>query len=162
MGNSVLHVSAYKLTDLLSAAGATIGVIIAGTIFLQFLSAKYMELGGRYRELASEYRGKREDEARHGPLQAEIRLYRRRLRLMHRASVLAAVAELCFLLAVLSGGLSMLYPPQRIFKFTGTVGLFLGLGVMGGAVALEIIEIVLARDEVGHESADLDDRVRDA
>ncbi len=35
---TILQISDYKLTDLLSAAGATIGVIIAGTIFLQFLT----------------------------------------------------------------------------------------------------------------------------
>ena len=161
MGGSIWRVSDYKLTDLLSAAGATIGVIIAGTIFLQFLSTKYTELSGRYREMALEYRKRREDEPRHGPLQAQIRLYRRRLRLMHLASCVAAISELCFLLAVLAGGFSMLYPPQRAFKYIGTAGLFAGLLLMAAAVALEFIEIVLTFSEVSRETADLDDRARD-
>lgn len=32
MPSSLLHVAEHKLTDLVSSAGATIGVIIAGTI----------------------------------------------------------------------------------------------------------------------------------
>jgi uncharacterized membrane protein YraQ (UPF0718 family) len=160
MGGSVWRVSEYKLTDLLSAAGATIGVIIAGTIFLQFLSTKYTELSSRYREMALEYRGRRQDEPRHGPLQGELRLYRRRLRLMHLASCLAAIAQMCFLAAVLAGGLSMLYPPQRAFKFLGTAGLFSGLLMMAAAVAIEFVEILLSRSELAHETADLDDLAR--
>jgi hypothetical protein len=61
----LLAVSDYKLTDLLSTAGATIGIIIAGTIFLQFVNTKYLELSGRYRELACEYRGVPGEHGRH-------------------------------------------------------------------------------------------------
>ena len=42
----MLEVSAYKLTDLLGSAGATIGTFIGGTIFLQFLSSKYVDTQG--------------------------------------------------------------------------------------------------------------------
>ena len=149
--------SDYKLTDLLSSAGATIGVIISGTIFLQFLSTKYMELAGRYRELAQEYRAGRAGESRHGMLQRELRLYRRRLRLMNWASWLAAVALLCFLGAVLAGGFSMVYPSVVALRGVGSLGLFLGLVLMAVAVLLELIESFLGRHELGHESGDLDD-----
>src|SRR3954447_5804691 len=103
MSQSLWDVAEYKLTDLLSAAGATIGIIIAGTIFLQFLSSKYTELSGRYRELATEYRGAEREKPRHAPLRTQIQVYRRRLVLLNRASWLGAVALLCFLLAVLVG-----------------------------------------------------------
>src|SRR4051794_28902861 len=100
----------YSLTNLLGAAGATIGIIIVGTIFLQFMSTKAIELTGRYRDLTSEYRGIGENEARHGRLQTQIRLYRRRLQLMTYASCLASLAMLCLLSAMLAGGLSVLFP----------------------------------------------------
>jgi hypothetical protein len=160
MGWRLFSVSDYKLTELLSSAGATIGVIIAGTIFLQFMSTKYSELCSRYRELAGEYRGRQPNEPRHVPLQSEIRLYRRRLRLMNRASGLAAMALMCFLVAVLAGGMSMLYPSLRLYKFIGTAGLFLGLILIAGAVSHELAEIILSRHELGDEIADLDDPVR--
>ena len=79
---------------------------------------------------------------------------------MHRASTLAAVALLCFLLAVLAGGLSILNPPFRAYKAVGTIGLFGGLILMAGAVSLELAEILTARHELGDELADLDDHIR--
>lgn len=147
----------YKLTDLLSSAGATIGVIIAGTIFLQFLSTKYTELAGRLREITDAYRGVDDKQGRHGPLQSQIRGYRRRLGFLNWASTLAAVAVLCLLAGVLAGGLSMVFPPVRTIKVVGTIGLLTGLLLIGAGVLLELIEGVLARHEIGDEIADLDD-----
>ena len=150
----------YKLTDLLSTAGATIGIIIAGTIFLQFVNTKYMELAGRYRELAREYRGVPGEHGRHAPLRTLIQRYRQRLVLLNRASWLAAVALLAFLSAVLIGGLSMLFPPVVAFRTAGTGGLMGGLLLILIAVMLNLMESVMARTEIGDEIADLDDEAR--
>jgi|GEM_PF-2574421 len=160
MPSPLFAVSDYKLTDLLSSAGATIGIIIAGTIFLQFLSSKYVELSGRLRELTGEYRAKQDREPRHAPLRAQIQIYHRRLVLLNRASWISAVALLCFLAAVLAGGLSMAYPPVRAIKTVGSVGLLVGLLLIGAAVLLELIESVLARHEIADEIADLDDEAK--
>lgn len=154
------EIAEYKLTDLLSSAGATIGVIIAGTIFLQFLSSKFTELGERYRELTQEYRGVSGEQTRHKPLRTQIRNYRHRLVLLNRASWLAAVALLCFLAAVLAGGLSLAFPPIRAFKVVGTAGLGAGLVLVAVAVALELCESVAARREILEEISDLDDEVK--
>ncbi len=150
----------YKLTDLLSAAGATIGIIIAGTIFLQFINTKYLDLSGRYRELASEYRGVPGEHGRHGPLRSLIQRYRRRLILLNRASWISAVALLCLLVAVLLGGLSILFPPIVAFRAGGTFGLMLGLLLIGIAVFMNLMESILARSEIGDEIADLDEEAR--
>src|SRR5689334_16725757 len=83
-----MHVAEFKLTDLLGSAGATIGIIIGGVIFLQFLSSKYDSLAGRYRELTRDYRGQGQSH-RHESLQYQIRVYRRRLRLLNSGSWLA-------------------------------------------------------------------------
>lgn len=161
MLESFLNVAEYKLTDLLSSAGATIGVIIAGTIFLQFVSNKYSELAGRYRELTREYRGSSDGDCRHNLLQTQIRSYRRRLWLLNRGSRVASVALTCFVLAVLAGGLSMAYPPVRVFKWIGSWALGLGLALVGMAVLMHWAESVLAWREVGHEIGDLDDPVKE-
>lgn len=160
MFEALPDVAEYKLTDLLSSAGATIGIIIAGTIFLQFLSAKYQELAGRYRALTREYRTGGVGDTRHGLLQSQIRAYRRRLRLINRASWLAAIALLCFILAVLAGGFSVMYPPIRYFKWIGTAGLICGLTLIGAALFLEISESVLAEHDHAEEVGDLDDPVK--
>jgi hypothetical protein len=80
--------------------------------------------------------------------------------LLNRASWLGAVALLCFLLAVLVGGLSMAYPPVRALKTLGTVSLFAGLFLVGAAVSLELRETVLTRREIEEEIADLDDEAK--
>ncbi len=51
-----MEISDDKLTDLLGSAGATIGIIIAGAIFLQFMSTKAIELTTHSRELTGDYR----------------------------------------------------------------------------------------------------------
>lgn len=160
MAGYLPKVAEYKLTDLLSSAGATIGVIIAGTIFLQFLSTKFTELGGRYRELTREYRGVESEHGRHQPLRSQIRNYRHRLVLLNRASCLAAIALLCFLVSVLAGGLSMAFPPIRAYKAVGTTGLASGLVLMAIAVGFELSESILARKEILDEISDLDDEAK--
>lgn len=152
----MLEVANYKLTDLLSSAGATIGVIIGGVIFLQFLSSKYVELANRYRDLTKDYREGSGGDGRHGPLQFLIRVYRHRLWLLNRASWLAGGALLCFIVSVLAGGLSMAFPPVGAFKVVGSVGLLVGLILIGGAVVLEVWESILTRHEIASEVADLD------
>jgi hypothetical protein len=156
----MFEVSDYKLTDLLSSAGATIGVIIGGVIFLQFLSSKYVELANRYRDLTKDYRDGDGGDGRHGPLQTLIRVYRSRLVLLNRASWLAGGALLGFIAAVLAGGLSMAFPPVVVFKAIGSMSLLLGLLLIGSAVALELWESVLSRHEIGEEIADLDEPVK--
>ena len=148
MPTFALTVAEYKLTDLLSSAGATIGVIIAGTIFLQFVSTRYTELAGQYRQITGEYRKVEAGQGRHDPLRTQIRVYRRRLVFLNRASCLGAIALLCLLSAVIAGGVSMLFPPWRIVKVFGTGGLLAGLALIGGAVSLELVETILARVEI--------------
>lgn len=153
-------VAPYKLTDLLSSAGATIGIIIAGTIFLQFLSNKSIELSGRYRQLTGEYRGVNNEQNRHAPLRTQIRLYRRRLNLLNWASWTAALALLNFLLAVIAGGTSLLYPPVVAIRTVGTAGLLVGLILIGIAVSIDLVESILSRKELEEEIADLDEEAR--
>ena len=80
--------------------------------------------------------------------------------LLSRALWLAAVALLCLLLAALSGGLSMIYPPVVQIRTVGTTALLAGLLLIGIAVAIDLTESIMARKEIEYEIADLDDEVR--
>ncbi|MBX9677256.1 MAG: DUF2721 domain-containing protein [Gemmataceae bacterium] len=150
-------IAEFKLTDLLSGAGATIGVIIAGVIFLQFLSSKYNELLNRYHTLTSDYRKGGAAETRHGILQSQIRLFRLRMRLINWASWIAAGAVNFFIIAVIAGGMSMVFPEAGIVKWIGACGLFLGLIAIAAAVFVKLYESVLARHDGNDEAGDLDD-----
>jgi hypothetical protein len=150
-------VSEFKLTDMLGAAGATIGVIIAGVIFLQFLSSKYTELAGRYREFTEEYRKGEAGEGRHNRLQSQIRLYHRRLRLLLRASWLAGIAVMLLITSIFAGGVSRILPEAVPIKWLGAGALFVGLALVAVGVLLELIESIDTRHEIGEEVGDLDD-----
>lgn len=141
----------YKLTDLLGAAGSTIGIIIAGAIFLQFLTTRYVDISGRFRALTGEYREGKLSGAREASLRTQIRLYRTRLQLVNWASWLGAGALLLFLLTLICGGLSLIWPAQVAFKVGGTVGLFLGLGSIMAAVVMHLVESFIARQEIAEE-----------
>jgi Protein of unknown function (DUF2721) len=153
----LMETSDFKLAELLSGAAATTGIIVAGTIFLSFLSSKGAELAGRYRALTSEYRGGGAAEARHGVLQSQIRVYRRRLRLMNWAFWVAIVGLECFLAAVLAGGINKVYPSLPCVTSIGAFGLFAGMVLIGIALALELCESALSRKEIADEVNDLDD-----
>jgi hypothetical protein len=73
--------------------------------------------------MAGEYRGVKGEQTRHNLLRSQIRRYRRRLILLNRASSVAAVALLSFLLAVLADGLSMIDSLERCIRALGTIGL---------------------------------------
>ena len=141
----------YKLTDLLGAAGSTIGIIIAGAIFLQFLTTRYLDISGRFRALTGECRQGELSGPREASLQTQIRLYRKRLQLVNWASWLGAGALLLFLLTLICGGLSLIWPEQSVLKVGGTAGLFLGLGSILAAVVIHLIESVIARHEIAEE-----------
>ena len=146
----------YKLGDLLGSASSTIGVIIGGVILLSFLSSKYVELMNRYRDLTKDYRQCHGDDSRHEPLRLVIRVYHSRLWLLNRAGWLAGIALLCFIASVLLGGMNMVFPAIPYLKAIGSVGLFLGLLLIGGAMAMEVWESILTRHEIATEVADLD------
>ena len=60
-------------------------------------------------------------------------------------------------MAVLAGGLSLIYPPLRILKTIGTSGLAAGLLLIATAVTLELVESIMARREIWDEICDLDE-----
>ena len=148
----------YKLTDLLGAAGATSGIIIAVGVFLQFLGSKYVDLSARFRQLTGEYRIGKVANERRSPLEAQIRMYSKRLRLVHWATWIGGFAFLLFLLAILCGGLNVSLPDHDAIVVYGTVAVFGGLGLLITAILLHILETFVARSEIDEELADLDSK----
>ena len=80
--------------------------------------------------------------------------------LLSRSLWIAAVALLCLLLAALSGGLSMVFPPVVQIRTVGTTALMAGLLLIGVAVGIDLRESIMARKEIEYEIADLDDEAR--
>lgn len=160
MTGALLVIANFDLKEILGSASAAIGIIIAGAIFLSFLSGKYAGLLGRYSQFTGEYRSHDGDGPRHGAVRTQISFYHRRLWLLGRATWCGGAAMLSLLIAVLAGALSIVLPHIASWKWIGSAGLFLGLGCMGIGVFLDLWENILARHEIGVEVADLDDEAR--
>jgi hypothetical protein len=150
----------FKVTDLFNTVGAPIGVIIAGTIFLQFLSSKYVGLFSTFAQLTKEYREHQRTAPRHTPLVTQISIYRRRLWLLCWASWMAACALLTLILPIIAGLLSLAFPEILALKKIGLYFLVAGMCLIGGGVALEFWESVVARHEIREEMADLDEEAK--
>jgi hypothetical protein len=147
----------YKLPELLSVAGATIGIVIAGAILLQGFYTQYKDLFDRYRSLTAEYRANSMSDLRRGSLKPQITIYRRCLTLLNTASVLMTLALLCFLFTVGVAGIGIVFPTISSLRIIGTVGLFTGLLLIVFAVCLSLPVIVVSRRTADHESADFSD-----
>jgi len=153
----MFQVADYKLTDLLSTAGATVGIIIAAGILLGNLGAQYVAIVERFRGLASEYRGNNFSDPRRENLQTELSSYRRQILLLNWATMFVALAVVLFLISVATAGLSIVYPEVMAFRTIGTVGLLAGLLLIAVGVALQFVETFVQRQAIHKEVADFSD-----
>lgn len=147
----------YQLPELLSVAGATIGVVIAGAILLQGFYTRYKDLFDHYRALTSEYRANSMSDLRRVSLKRQITVYRRCLTLLNSASVLLTLALLCFLLTVALAGGGIVFPHLEFFRVTGTIGLFAGLLLIAIAVCISLPVIIVSRRAADQEVIDFSD-----
>src|SRR5579883_2591748 len=99
----------FELKDIVDTAGATVGLVIATSIFMQLLTTKAIALFDRYRELTMEYRSTQEKPQRNENLRAQIGLYRRRCHLIQMALASLAYAEFIFLATILLSSASLIF-----------------------------------------------------
>jgi len=147
----------YKLSDLLGVAGASVGIIIAAGILLQCLSTRYIAALDRYRALTGEYRENHASDTRRGGLRDQIVNYRWQIIYLNAAAVGISLALLCFLLAVGSASLSVIYPRALVFRSLGATGLFFGLLCITAGIALHIRQTLMERGVFGEEVTDFAD-----
>jgi hypothetical protein len=147
----------YKLPELLSVAGATIGIVIAGAILLQGFYTRYKDLFDHYRSLTGEYRANAMSDLRRGSLKRQIASYRRCLTLLNSASVLLTLALLCFLFTVAVAGAGIVFPTIEGLRIIGTVGLFAGLLLIAVAVCISLPVIIVSRRAADQEVMDFND-----
>jgi len=142
----------FNLTSLISAAVAPVVLISAAAILLSGYSAKYGSISDRMRDLTGEYRRAETTPARKTLLKQQLTLFRRRIIAVWGASALLSFALLLFLGTVLSVILST---HEARLGWVGAGCLVCGLGLMVGAIMLELYEIRLARLAVDAELSDI-------
>jgi hypothetical protein len=154
-----LELADYKLTDFLSTAAGTVGLIITAGIILGNLNRKYVAVCGSFRDLAEEYRSDEPSDSRRGNLQVLLSAYRRKFAFLNYATMLVCCTLVTFLLTVWLAGLSIMLPGVVIIRTIGTAGLIVGLALLGAAVALQLADTVIQRRAMGKEIADFQDQL---
>jgi hypothetical protein len=146
------------VAKLVGAASAPVALIIATSIFLSNLGAKYAMLGGNFREVSNEYR-KAEDKGglRAHSLQQQISLYSRRLRLLMKATFWLAISILCFIATVLFTSISVLMPSLSFWPWVTAVFSIVGMLILAGSVGLEMAENHCAKEGLVLETAEFPD-----
>jgi Protein of unknown function (DUF2721) len=128
------------------AASAPVALIIATSIFLSNLGAKYAMLAAVYRELLEEH-GKISDtgELHAKRLHRQLQLYALRIRILMRATFWLTLAIQCFIFTVVLTGVGVIFPQSRIWTWSTVFFSFAGLFVLGASVVIEMYENHLAR-----------------
>lgn len=147
----------YKLADLLSIAGATIGIIIAAGVILQMLSTKYTAIFERYRGLAGEYRSNHFSDPRRDSLKNQLSTYRRQIIYLNYSSLCVSLAVITFLVTVGVAGASVMFPQVMALRTVGTVALFAGLALIAVGIGLQVLELIVQRHSIGEEVSDFPD-----
>src|SRR4051812_34370999 len=131
------------IAKLVGAASAPVALIIATSIFLSNLGAKYALLSGTFRELSNEFRVMKDEDR--GSLRAKsvhqsLKMYSHRLLVLMRATFWLTVSILCFIMTVVFTGIGVIFPNNVPFQIVTAVFSFAGLLILGTSVGLEIWE----------------------
>ena len=129
------------VAKLVGAASAPVALIIASSIFLSNLGAKYALLSGAFREVSHELREKEDKDSLRGKsVNEQVKLYSGRLQILMRATLCLGIAILCFITTVLLTGVSVLFPENKLWPLFTAVFSFGGLLILGVSVVLGIAE----------------------
>ena len=140
---------------LVGAASAPAALIIATSIGLGNLRAKYGMLAGIFRETTREYRSLEEGNSiRRHSLQCQMELYSSRLRLLMRGTLWLTLALHSFILTVVCTGIGVIFPKAPVWAWITAFFSFAGLFLLAGYLVIEMMENHRAKDALMLETAE--------
>lgn len=147
---------ALPLKDIAGTAGATVGLVIACSIYLQTLTSRFADTMNRYQTLCAEHRGTTPSAKRRRCVEAQIALNRGRCTDIQRATQILGVGELCFLATIVFTSLSVTLPKVAILALTGSITMLGGLLLVGAAVILDLRQQRVITTDLQLEGTDLE------
>jgi hypothetical protein len=140
---------------LVGAASAPVALIIATSICLGNLGAKYGMLAGIFRESTREYRTIEDREGiRARSLEYQIEHYSSRLRLLMRGTLWLTLALHSFILTVVCTGIGVIFPKAPIWAWITGFFSFAGLFLLAGFLIIEMVENHRAKHALMLETAE--------
>lgn len=143
------------LKDIAGTAGATVGLVIACSIYLQTLTSRFADTLNRYLTLCGERRGGQLSAERRRSVDAQIALNRGRCTDIQRATYLLGLGELSFLSTIVMASLSIVLPQVHTLAFVGSGTMGAGLLAIATAVVLDLRQQHVITEDLELESADL-------
>src|SRR5438270_354328 len=123
------------VAKLVGAASAPVALIIASSIFVSNLGAKYALFAGAFRELSRELRETEDGNSlRAKSIREQLKMYSFRLRILMRATFWLAIAILCFILTVALTGVSVLLPQSQLWTLLTAIFSFAGMLILAATV----------------------------
>lgn len=150
------------VAKIVGAASAPVALIIATSIFLSNLGAKYSLLAGIFRELSNEFRKTEENDKgslRSKSVHQALQMYAQRLHMLMRATFWLTISIICFILTVVFTGVGVIFPHSVMWQIVTVVFSFAGLLILAWSVGLEIWENHEAKLALILETSDLPDVV---
>ncbi len=145
------------IAKLVGAASAPVALIIASSIFLSNLTAKYTAMFTTARQLTSEFREKEEHDTRAESLRVQLGLYHRRLRLIMRATFWLTATIYAFIGTVLFTSVSMALPGRMEWPLVTGIMMLVGLLLLTYSVGLEAWENHLGKGALDTEMSEFPD-----
>ncbi len=163
-----MHLPEIDLPKVANVAGSAMALIIATAIFLSWVSARYVPVFERLRSLTGELRGTKDQTRRRDGVREQINDYRRRLRLMNRATGLLCWVLVLAVLTLIIASTTVAFPPKE--ELTGGQGAAVkalaaaGAATMLAAFVLDVIAVGLMmwenridRQSIESEVGDIDE-----
>jgi hypothetical protein len=148
------------VAKLVGAASAPVALIIATSIFLSNLTARYTAMFTAARELTSEFREKEEHDTRAESLRVQLGLYHRRLRLIIRATFWLTVTIFSFIGTVLFTSVSVALPGNDVWPILTGLLMLAGLLLLAYCVGLESWENHLGKGALDTEMSEFPEVTR--
>jgi hypothetical protein len=143
-----------NVQNIASTIGATIGLVIACSIFLQMITTKFIAVFERFRALTAEYRDNDRSDKRNESLIKQIDIYRRRCQKLRLASNFITYSEFAFVATIILSGLATAFPNFAILTILAAATLLLGLAGMTASAYLEVAENTLNKQIIDSELHD--------
>ena len=147
----------FDIAKLVGAASAPVALIIATSIFLSNLTARFTAMFTAARQLTGEFRqdkDKHEPDKRSESLRVQLGLYHRRLRLIMKATFWLTMTIFAFIGTVLFTGISMALPDNPVWAIITAVLMVGGLLLLAACVGIEAWENHLGKNALDTEMAE--------
>jgi hypothetical protein len=143
-----------QLGEVLKAIGPNASIVFAAWIFMGFLQQRNDAAIDRYRQAVGDYRSNKHDLTRSDNLRSQVLAYRRRCRLMSRATFVGLIAAILLISSLIFGALDVILPNTALIAICGIAT------AMGGFVLVIIAAfIVIAEGRIVKRQ--IDDELRD-